>query len=305
MSRRRKKVAMLAIVVVAAVAVAFVWPREKEPEYKGKKLSQWLRPAFNGSEPTADAIEAVRAMGTNALPDLLKKIAYQDSPGRNRFIVVAQKVPNILGGGLMWRLARGDGNEVAFAAAELGFQALGTNAASAVPALTLFLDHTNEDVCRRAITALSWVGPEGLPPLLGLARDENYASRMWATLNVAEAYHRNGGAGAALPMLIEWAAEQDERFGGKVADLAGNLREDPRALEVLVGLMTHSNYLVRLTAVRMLGRFREKGSNAVPAVVAALNDRAFPVRTAATNTLGWIAPEVLTNGASGVHSDRK
>ena len=72
-------VACAAVVIVAVL----VWPRAGEPEYKGRTLSSWIRGAADEKLPQADQaerIEAVRHIGTNALPYLLKWMEESEPP---------------------------------------------------------------------------------------------------------------------------------------------------------------------------------------------------------------------------------
>src|SRR2546423_4143418 len=96
--RKRLSISAAAVVMVIAVAAIAFWPGEKEPEYQGKKLSEWLEiyrtndvalrnamwepwtAAKYGPKPRVDrdaAAEAVRHIGTNALPWLLATIQDQ------------------------------------------------------------------------------------------------------------------------------------------------------------------------------------------------------------------------------------
>src|SRR5678816_2434558 len=69
-NRKQWIVGFVVLVVVVLVAVA-VWPGPKEPEYQGKKLSEWLE--MHNDRP-AKSTEAVRAIGTNAIPFLVRWI---------------------------------------------------------------------------------------------------------------------------------------------------------------------------------------------------------------------------------------
>ena len=72
--KKRWIVGFVALFVVVLIAVA-VWPGPKEPEYQGKKLSEWLA-IYDGTNTTVvakdQAAEAVRQIGTNAVPWLIK-----------------------------------------------------------------------------------------------------------------------------------------------------------------------------------------------------------------------------------------
>src|SRR4051812_12829515 len=69
--RRVVRIVLTGVVVVAAVVL--LWPRgEREPEYQGKKLSEWI-----GDEGNPRQADAVRHIGTNALPFLIGWIRYE------------------------------------------------------------------------------------------------------------------------------------------------------------------------------------------------------------------------------------
>src|SRR3954469_118256 len=71
----KKRVAILVCgVAVAAVVAVVFWPGPKEPEYQGKKLSEWV--AMRTSHP-GECEQAVKAIGTNAVPQLLTLVRYE------------------------------------------------------------------------------------------------------------------------------------------------------------------------------------------------------------------------------------
>src|SRR4051812_47188734 len=78
-------------VLLLAVLVAIVWPGEKEPEYQGKKLSYWLE--ITTHEEYVEAREAVRQIGTNALPLLLKWIRYSPWYEKKAVTTVLKQLP--------------------------------------------------------------------------------------------------------------------------------------------------------------------------------------------------------------------
>src|SRR5690349_23795439 len=90
-----------ALAIIGLVAVA-VWPGEREPEYQGKKLSEWVRAyvkaehAFSEAEfgytyyqvRTNRELQALRAeannahdvvirLGTNSIPWLIRRVEYE------------------------------------------------------------------------------------------------------------------------------------------------------------------------------------------------------------------------------------
>src|ERR1051325_4068066 len=99
--KRRRILVILAGIIVVAVLVIVFWLGEKEPpnpEYGGKKLSAWLEQYVQCVETERNwwlgfprtnvavvamnktrAAEAVRQMGTNAVPWMTEKIAHEGS----------------------------------------------------------------------------------------------------------------------------------------------------------------------------------------------------------------------------------
>ena len=106
----RWMIASIAAILAAVLAAAF-WPGEKEPEYQGKKLSEWLQ-GYNGPQATgfyrgevwvewvpqdeqSQAVDnAIQAIGTNGLPLLIKWVEYQIPPWRIRMLKVYVKLPS-------------------------------------------------------------------------------------------------------------------------------------------------------------------------------------------------------------------
>jgi hypothetical protein len=125
MGRRRVVLVLLGLVLVAGVAAALVWPREREPVYKGRKLSEWvvrsypaasgyhfsqggrehLEPEFLGESDIAK--RAICHIGTNGLPWLVKWIGHKKSPMKANlfacFYEVAQAAPDCLCSGVSRR----------------------------------------------------------------------------------------------------------------------------------------------------------------------------------------------------------
>src|SRR6516162_6654438 len=103
MKGRRGVVAAVSALLV--VALVFLWcGSRREPRFHGKSLSAWLaegvrRPvAAWGVEVSVinTKQEAVRAMGTNALPFLVKWMQYESPPWRVRLTSIAPRVPKRL-----------------------------------------------------------------------------------------------------------------------------------------------------------------------------------------------------------------
>src|SRR5437764_14424345 len=92
--RKRGVYLMLVVLAVVGVLVAVFSRREREPEYGGKRLSQWVEGyatsiIMDGKrKPTEEAANAIRQAGTNAIPFLLEWIRYEPPAWKTRFYEV-------------------------------------------------------------------------------------------------------------------------------------------------------------------------------------------------------------------------
>jgi len=95
MRKRRIYLGVVGVVVLVGVLVVALRP-EREPEYGGKKLSEWVDTIWKPMpEGTRDELSysirrfdetpvAMRTMGTNAVPYLLKWTQYEPGPLKTR-----------------------------------------------------------------------------------------------------------------------------------------------------------------------------------------------------------------------------
>jgi hypothetical protein len=91
---------------VAGVVGLAAWPDDPEPEYHGKKLSAWIDSFWpqpigvitgvGFSNKPRKAEEAVRHIGTNALPYLLKWLNYERPKWRIAVLHACNELPRWL-----------------------------------------------------------------------------------------------------------------------------------------------------------------------------------------------------------------
>ena len=253
MTKRVKIV--LGILAVALVGM-IVWQTTQpgEPVYQGKPLSGWLKAAATtGTQPACDkADEAVRQAGTNAIPTLLRLLRVKDSALWVQFMSLVQRKQSIK---IEFTLA-GDWNK----AGSYGFQALGTNAQSAVQALIRIANQNISPASQEsAIAALDFIGPP---------------------------------AKEAVPSLLRWATNADGFVRNEAIWALGSIHAEPeRVVPVLIIGLHDPVGVVRLLAVQSLGQFGPDAKLAVPALVESLNDPDADVRELATNLLKKLDPE--------------
>src|SRR5882672_805341 len=158
--RRWRVVVALCALAVGLAAVAF-WPEPKEPEYKGKKLSYWmgitLPPGVTLKEE--DYAEAIRRIGTNGFPYVLKRMRYRTPNWR---IKLYGKLPGRLQVGFIGTKIYGPDPEWVVHRLPNYFRVLGPEAAPVVPELIRIL----QDPKSPALTvqlAMVWLRAIGEP----------------------------------------------------------------------------------------------------------------------------------------------
>jgi hypothetical protein len=158
---------LLLACVVAGVAAFIVWPGEREAEYQGKKLSEWLADyqipgwALLPPPPDKQAAEAVRHFETNALPWLLKWTGYQVPAWRTKLYSGFCKMPRPFRAHALERYL-GPHSRDPNTWAMRGFEILGPRASPAIPKLVgMARDPRNPEVAYRALFCLSFIGDQG------------------------------------------------------------------------------------------------------------------------------------------------
>jgi hypothetical protein len=262
-SRRKRALIVLAACILVAIGLVAFWPREREPEYNGKKLSEWLEVYDTGkfgkrdfNEARTEATLAIDHIGVEALPWLMKWIQYErrDPPKwKVSLFILACRLHvkgtyiGTTGNGsksymadksTVASLLKNQQAELANRAEYYGFKLLGARAAAAIPDLVQLTRSSNPIVSARANYALGTI-PILMPQLLEMLTNQAATVRYCAVrgLNSFESL--------------------DHSFPG---------------------LDT---------------------SSFVPPLVQTLRDPDFGVREEATNALLKIAPAVLTNGING------
>jgi hypothetical protein len=250
----------IGVLVLVALIVVVVRP-DGEPSYRGRSLSEWVGFLAPSVEPTAavkEAEEAIRHIGTNALPYLLKWIQYERPPWKNAL--------NRVTGG---RLGRYDllleyRNDIRARQALEAFREVGPQACKAIPQLIRLMNDPNRSAtAQRAAIAIGHMGtnarPE-LPRFIGLVTDTNTSP--WAT----------------------WLA----------ITALGELKLEPQlVVPALTNCLLSSVNAIRFSAAQALGQFGGEARSAVPALVRALGDPYPDNQRSASNALWGIDPQAL------------
>jgi hypothetical protein len=98
---KRCRILLLIFVIAVVGGIAWLASKPDDPVYQGRHLSEWVddnyqshlavsRPGLSkGAQERAE--NAIRHIGTNALPTLLKMIRYTDSPLKKEIMALADK----------------------------------------------------------------------------------------------------------------------------------------------------------------------------------------------------------------------
>jgi len=260
-------------------------------------------------------LEAVRRIGTNAVPFLVKWIQYEPGPMRGLADRVRPALPKRLREQSVvvdWVF-----RDAAFNRAELavrGFKMLNPMGSNAVPDLErLLMSHSIG--YSFAMDALAFTGREGWKVLASAMADPEHPHR-----DVVANYFGNVGTRVVgttlgsvsadevprdLPVLVKSVApimvrcleDKDEAIAFSAIEVLSGLRGDPEipdwVLAAVEGALRHSDSAVRSSAAGCLCGYGERAQSAASSVAKLLNDPEDFVRTAATNALVKIAPELL------------
>jgi hypothetical protein len=169
------KLALLALLSIGIAATAFYCLRAQEPVYRGKSASDWFRKietsSRDGVEPEDEAVQALVAMGTNAVPFLMEQLAFEHSLVRE---VLAHQIPNLFGlNGPMTQSDR-------FVRAFFCLRLIGPKAQQAVPQLLQLAEDENFQYRYAAMRLLGYIHsrPEqALPVVLRFLESTNRNTR--------------------------------------------------------------------------------------------------------------------------------
>jgi ankyrin repeat protein len=277
-----------------------VWPRE--PRYHGRSLSAWLAALDDGEggngivwdaksppAPTKqqlEAAEAVRQMGTDALPELLRMLQAEDSP----LVSIKQRLQ-------MWLVQSGrarptfqpDWHTAAARTrhlAALGIVALGPNAKP--PASLIVPLFRKPEFSKEAGLVLASLGQPGLRPLQS-AITNNLAPWEGAVAVWALAHFPTNGQ-AIMPDLLQGLNSKRPGFRTTCAWALTRIQTDP---EVAVQALTNhaDEEGMRYLCLKALGNYGARATSAVPFLIDMLQSLTPSRRHDVLETLRAIDPE--------------
>jgi hypothetical protein len=260
-----RRVFVILCCIAFAGWVYFFFVQSKEPVYQGRRLTQWLE-SFDTSSGTSRALanKAVREIGTNALPVLVKMLSGEKT-WKQKAISTLDKQPliKIPKSGLDSTLPR----------ALSAFQALGETAKPAVPLLSELLKR--EDTAYQGAFALAAIGPDGVSCLVEALTNESTQVRVCAAWALGSISFTSPPVVIALVKSLD-----DPHFNVRLiaARSLGQIHQQPDiGVAALARTIRDTNALVRKEAVTALGLFGENAKLAVPLLEMLARDPNDPV----------------------------
>jgi hypothetical protein len=274
---------------------------ETEPRYQGKKLSEWLdvcgSPTYDSihhryTRPVpSEAVNAVRQIGTNALPTLLRWVCDGSSPAERLFFHTPAVLRPVRTES--WLNERGARQ---MRRRESLSWILADTAKPIIGQLEEILTATpSTDAAALAAEALSFMGREGLDGLIRALSSTNTSpkAQTWilSSLRYTSADAKNDG-GIPLPLLVKYLDSTDQTQAIFAAETLGNYALEPEL--VLPGLcqaMKSRDEHVRRFCVRAAGQYEKCARPWIAEVEPALKDVSLLVRKEAELALERINKE--------------
>jgi peptidoglycan/xylan/chitin deacetylase (PgdA/CDA1 family) len=247
------------LVLLLTLLAAGLFRSPREPMYQGRKLSAWLREAETQLDRDLTAYRtaaaAIRAIGTNALPTLLRQLTTTDPQWK-------VKVVNWAGDTIKadWRgsLAAADRQR-----ARLGFQILGPAAHGVVPELAHHLFSNHPAVADAAFQTLADLkAPAAVPALVGALTSSNEFLHLAAVVTLGELRHQ---AASTLPELEAKLTAPDATLRAAAARAIGQIAvPTENTVSALSQCLSDGNAEVRTAAAQALGFLGTHAEAALP-----------------------------------------
>lgn len=272
-TKRRTLLVVLLVAALGGIAWLVLRSHEPEPMYQGVRLSVWLQQYDENQglqSPEHDkAQRAIRDIGTNAIPTLLKMLQENDSRATTKIYELFDK-QRFIGNPIVLASQRNDWGLS-------GFGILGAEAKNAVPALIDILENSDSpDMRGKAAYALGQIGPAAKQAVPALIRSVTATNRP-ANGMPASAFGYTNPEPAAVVAL-------------------GRIRAEPTiVVPILLRSMADTNRVVSVTGIVALGDFGPDAENAIPDLLAEATNSTSPLRYFAMRALGKIhaRPELV------------
>jgi hypothetical protein len=258
--------------------VLYLLTNQPEPIYNGKHLSEWLLELNTPRKSVAQ--DAIRHMGSNALPLLCRELLVTDSNLKLKWMDLAGKQQLFQ----LKFVPASDRHEHAREAIMI----LGPVAQSAIPALIEAFKQGNVGHHISPYDPFSTIGGASIPPLVSACTNED----KWVRFFAVRALQRfPNHAPAVVPQLLRSLKDPDSRVRYGAIGSFMHVRGLPDVtVPALAEMLTDADADVRELAAEALGLYGSEAKAVTPALLAALADNDAIVRGFAACAVAKIDP---------------
>ena len=227
----------------------------REPEYEGQSLSAYLRSlTYSQVRLERSARDAIRAIGSNAVPHLIKILDARESRFKTWFNELANQYSFI-----RFRFTPVASRQVQ---AAMACQELGPTAAPAISSLARLID--DPQLGSWAVAALAEISPQTFPLLTNALNSRWPATRFAALGHLRLARPRE----KAVPSLLVALGSQESHMRGIAAESLGALGlPSPEVVTALAACLDDPDMNVRVIAARSLGWCGGAAADSVPKLI--------------------------------------
>jgi hypothetical protein len=294
-SRKLLVAATVSLLLVLLWLVLLPLGEAPEPEYQGKPLKVWLEDFDNGqgSAKYREAQTAIRAMGTNSLPFLIRYLLKKDPPFHIQRIRLMAKLHLLRGKA---EYAQFWHQRAAHACAALG--------RGGIPAFPAMMEAMNDQPSMSDVgPALANMLPDSAPTLTNVLATGHHIARCRAADALMTAFSHPGIEEMSRTALLNALRDPDAgvRMSAASALQSWNKRLD-LVVPALTAVLSDTNASVRGNAATALGQLGPAAKSAVPEIIKLLQDtNSYPVnsgqvRDRAKWVLKRIDPESAAHG---------
>jgi HEAT repeat protein len=283
--RFRRKLWILHSCAIALILITTLW-REREPRYEDHSLLEWIAIADHGDKNSEyserDALEAVRHIGTNAIPFLIKCIGYRERPWQTRLGSLCYKLPEKIANPLS-HLVEGNGAQRQLTAFS-GLYILGSDARTALPALTNLL--TQPSLVDYCMPVLIQIGGDGLTAVLNVVTNQASPFRRAAIGSLVGLDTNRPLDQVIVSTLTNSLADTNRELAFYAAQiLCRHHSEKELAMKTLVDALQITDKKLRSSAISHL-RISLRLGYSVPALLQFLQDTNSPLSPYSAGVLG-------------------
>lgn len=306
MTFRRRFILLFLAGSIAFGLVGFL-SKPAEPSYKGRSLKEWMDIYMWPDNPTVgdlfprkiyfeerdarqeEAADAVRNIGTNAVPALLE---WEDKDSRVAWKVkLHAALPKVVRGWqpVEWWLIEEDQFRVTRAL--IAFYILGSNGLAAVPELSHRMTTRNSDSGVKAGLALGNMGRVGLPALIAALTNTQSPNRVMLARSVASATKIASNDLSGIVALAQCVLDANTGVGTEAAmELGFITNQTGVAVPALVEGLKQPGGQVRARCAAALANYGWQARSAIPVLLQYQNDSDWFVRQSVSNALENLAP---------------